>query len=73
MKMNTYENESGYEIRATEKAYKLFYEKQGFHLKEKKTEEPKKRKSAAERKAEKAKADLEENEKSGKEDTRDTL
>lgn len=28
--MKKYTNKEGYEIRATEKAYKLFYEKQGF-------------------------------------------
>lgn len=29
-KMNTYENKDGYKIRATEKAYNLYYKKQGF-------------------------------------------
>lgn len=28
--MKDYQNSSGYKIKATEKAYKLFYEKQGF-------------------------------------------
>ncbi|MGN1145437.1 MAG: hypothetical protein ACI4R5_03235 [Acetatifactor sp.] len=28
--IKTYENKEGYKIRATEKAFKLFYEKQGF-------------------------------------------
>ncbi len=31
-KMNTYVNKDGYKIRATEKAHKLYYEKQGFKL-----------------------------------------
>lgn len=29
-KMNTYVNKDGYKIRATEKAYNLYYKKQGF-------------------------------------------
>ncbi len=65
MKMNTYVNESGYEIQATEKAYRLFYEKQGFKLKGKQVEEPKKKKSAAKKKTDKVASGK--NEKAGKE------
>lgn len=31
-KMNTYVDKDGYKIRATEKAYELYYKKQGFKL-----------------------------------------
>ena len=39
--MKTYRNKSGYEIQATEKAYHLFYEKQGFKLVDNQKEETK--------------------------------
>ena len=66
MKLNTYVNESGYEIKATEKAFNLFYKKQGFCLKGKPAEESEKRKPAAAKYTKKA--DSEAKEKSGKEE-----